>query len=667
MTRAFYLTSGAETTYVLFDGPPESTDDPRVSDAAAPTASDTAPIGAPPSASDTAIPTPTIPRRSGPAVGVLLCPLFGNDDLCAYRARRAWAKTLATAGHPTLRIDLPSTGDSSGGPHDLGRVDAWTDALVTAAGWLRGAGGCSRVTAIGIGLGGLLAYRAAALGAPIDDLVLWSVPARGRAFVRELRVLSQMETSRKREHGREMDGEENARPLSERAPASAGESGQPLSEEALCSGGFVMSAETVAALEALDLTKFALPGAAARRVLMLERDGLEIDKRLRAALEESGAQVSTAPGPGYGAMIAPPQQSRSPTEVFASVGAWLAGGPTESAIAAPATAPTVSKALDLELDGTHVREVPLRIPHRDGQLVGVLTEPDGTAQFCAILLNAGALRHIGPNRMWVETARRWAAQGVSTLRIDLAGIGDADGDADALARNAGFYISDYIDQTQDVLAALAARDLSERFVLTGLCSGAYWAFHTALQDERVRGAFLVNPRVLFWDWSIAGVREARDARKALSMRTWRKLLRGQITRENIRTIAWAVGVVLASLPRRSLVSIRNHLAHNDELDRALERFDSTGAEILSVFTAEEPVLEELERGGGLQRMRGHPNVRVELITGLPAAHTLEPLPLQRAVNALLDDALVRLLEKGRNGGASASAAECERTEESAGQ
>jgi alpha/beta superfamily hydrolase len=31
--------------------------------------------------------------------------------------------------------------------------------------------------------------------------------------------------------------------------------------------------------------------------------------------------------------------------------------------------------------------------------------------------------------MWVEASRRWAALGVATLRIDLEGIGDADGDA----------------------------------------------------------------------------------------------------------------------------------------------------------------------------------------------------------------------------------------------
>jgi pimeloyl-ACP methyl ester carboxylesterase len=610
VSRAFYLTSGVERTYALFDDIPRLTGDLQVPIAASLDASNIAILSAP-------------PKRSVPTTGVLLCPLFGNDDLCAYRARREWAKTLAASGHPTLRIDLPSTGDSSGDPHDLERLEAWTEALSMAAGWLRGGAGCSRVTAIGIGLGGLLSFRAAAAGAPIDDLVLWSVPARGRTFVRQLRVLSQMETSR--------------------ATGVEEESAQILPPGALASGGFVMSAETVTALEALDLTKFELPGAASRRVLMLERDGLEVDRALHASLEQSGVNVTSAPGPGYGAMVAPPQQSRSPTEVFASVGAWLAHGSGDSAMPAPATAPGILEALDLTLDGTHIREVPLTIPHRDGEFVGILAEPDNAAQFCAVLLNAGALRHIGPNRMWVEIARRWAAQGVPTLRIDLAGIGDADGDAKALEHSAAFHVQGYIDQTREVLRALAARGLPTSFVLGGLCSGAYWAFHTALQDEHVRGVFLVNPRVLFWDWSIAGVREARDVRKALTLRTWRKLLRGQIKWENIRTVAWAISVALASLPKRSLAAIRNRGGRKDELDRALDRFDSTGAELLGVFTAEEPMLEELERGGGLRRMQARPNMRIELVGSPLAAHTLEPLPLQRAVNTLLDDALVRML------------------------
>ncbi len=591
-TRAFYLTQDQESTYALFDSP----------------------------------------QGAHNSLGVLLCPLFGNDDLCAYRARRQWAQTLAGAGYPTLRFDLPGSGDSAGGPHDPGRVEAWTRALAAAAGWLRTAGGSTRVAAIGIGLGGLLAYRAAAAGATIDDLVLWSVPVRGRTFVRQLRALSQLEASR-----------ETA--AQERDPA--------LEPGALASAGFVMSAETIAALEALDLTTLELPKGAARRVMLLERDGLEVDGRLRTVLERSGAEVTTASGRGYGAMVTPPQKSQPPTEVFATVARWLAAGATLASAApatpaAPAAVPVVTTdtTLELEVEGTRVRERPLAIPHGHGLLVGVLAEPEGEARYCAVLLNAGALRHIGPNRMWVEIARRWAARGVPTLRIDLAGIGDADGDAAALEEDEGFYVQRYVDQTNDVLAALAGQGLPTRFVLAGLCSGAYWAFQAALEDERVRGAFMINPRALFWDPSVDGVREARNVRKLLRLETWRKLVAGQIEGERIAAIARGVAVALASLPRRLRAYRRERRANDDELGRALARLDSSETELLGVFTAGEPVFEELQRDDGLERARAHANVRVESIPGPLTSHTLEPLALQRAVHALLDSALTRVLERG---------------------
>ena len=598
-TRAFYLTSGLEPVYALFDAP--ATPEARTGAA----------------------------RSTGAAaVGVLVCPLFGNDDLCAYRARREWARTLAGAGHPTLRIDLPGTGDSGGGPHDPGRLEAWTDAVATASGWLSEQPGCARVSAIGVGLGGLLSYRAASEGAAIDDLVLWSVPARGRTFVRQLRVLAQMEAS----SDTAADGDPTALP-----------------EGALASAGFFLSAETVAALEALDLTELVLPEAAGRRVLLLQRDGLDVDARLRATLELSGAEVTLASGPGYGRMVTPPQQSRPPIEVFAGVEAWLAASPAEPVRAPASPSPRIVTAgtLELTVDGTRVRETPLTIPHGEGRLVGVLAEPDNPAALCAVLLNAGALRHIGANRMWVETARRWAARGVPTLRVDLAGIGDADGDAGALEEDEGLYIPRYVGQTHEVLEALEARGLPARFVLAGLCSGAYWALHAALEDERVCGAFMINPRALFWDWTIGGLRDARNVRKALRPGTWRKLIEGQITVQRARTVGRGVTVALGSLPSRLLARRRARRAGGDQLDRALDRLQATDTRLLGVFTAAEPLLEELTRDGGLARMAARPNVAIITIPGPLTSHTLEPLPLQRAVNAALDAALERALGDAR--------------------
>jgi alpha-beta hydrolase superfamily lysophospholipase len=607
-TRAFYLTSGVEPVYALFDAGLHA--------------------GAAPGATSSS---------------VLLCPLFGNDDLCAYRARRAWARALAAAGHNTVRIDLPGSGDSAGGPRDPARGEAWTEALTNAACWLREETPQARVTAVGIGLGGLLAFNAAANGAPIDDLALWSVPARGRTLVRQMRVLGRMEASSARAEG----------------PAVVP------GEGALASAGFVLSDATVATLEALDLTKLELPHAARRRMLLLERDGLDVDARLLACLEASGAEVTVERGAGYGAMVAPPQLSRAPTDVFATVERWLknqgeanvapplpSSRPEAAAIGAgpvmavPQAGPFASRArtagcIEMTVDGAPVRETPITMRHGDCELFGILAEPEHAAPLCVVLLNAGALRHIGPGRMWVELARRWAALGVPTLRIDLAGIGDAGGDLELLREDEGFYVSSFVGETLTVLDALAARGLPERFVLAGLCSGAYWSLHAAMEDDRVAGAYMINPRALFWDWVIPRMRNARNMRKIVRAGTWQKLLRGDIKMHRMRAIASGVAITLRTMPARLAGDHSKRSSY--QLDLALDRLETTGAELLGIFTAEEPLLAELERDGRLARMERRQNVYIERIPGPSESHTLEPLPVQRAVHHALDRALARQL------------------------
>jgi len=569
-----------------------------------------------------------------PASAVLICPPFGNIEVCSYRPRRDWSRALAQDGHPTLRIDLPGTGDSDGGPGDPARLAAWVDGVTSAASWLHETSGCERVCALGIGLGGLVAYRAAAEGAELADLVLWAVPARGRTLVRELRALSGLEAS---------------------ASETREVGGQSLPEGFLASAGFVLSAETIAELEALDLTELTLPAETRRRILLLGRDGIPADARLRGALEVAAVTLEVAPGEGYGAMVSDPQRAQPPREVFARVSSWLADGDRADTDAPTPGGgePPVSGAehMDLTVDGVAVRETPQTFEQSFGQLFGVLSaprdRPESPAQECVVLLNAGAQRRIGPNRMWVEMARRWAARGTPTLRVDLAGIGDGDSDGTELVEDAGFYDVAFVDQVRAVLDDLVARGLPARFVLAGLCSGAYWSLHAALVDPRVVGAFMVNPKALFWDPRLDGVREARNLRKVQDPATWAKLLRGDITAQRVRTIGSGVGVAIGGLPARLSDRRRRRTGVQDDLARALEHLRNSGQQLLVAFTSQEPLLRELEADGRLQRLREAANVRVELVPIPLESHTLEPIPLQRAVHRVVDEALQRLTRSGR--------------------
>jgi alpha-beta hydrolase superfamily lysophospholipase len=582
-------------------------------------------------------------------VATLLCPPFGWDDMCSYRSRRDWAQRLARDGHPTLRLDLPGTGDSAGGPGDTRLMDTWTQAIATAAEWLQTECKCKWIAAIGIGLGGLLAWRSiVSFGAPIDDLILWAVPARGKTLVRELRAFSRLEVA-----GQQASNDATAH----------------IHSHSLSANGYALSAETVEALERLDLGELALPDATHRHVLALGRDKLPVDSALRNILEHSGAQLELAAGSGYGAMMIEPQESRPPLEVFDRVSSWLTQ--TRSTSGHVQETPNVAREpveitdiAALNVNGVPIRETPFTVNQPFGALFGILTEPCGaTAQLTAVLLNAGPQRRIGPNRMWVETARRWASQGVATARIDLAGLGDADGDALRFTDTAAFYTGEFVDQVRAVMNDLESRGLPGRFVLMGLCAGAFWSAHTALADERVVSVYLLNPRALVWDAWTSTARRVRAMRElALRGSTWRRVLRGEITlSKHIRTataiVERAIGAPLrmATLLRASLrdrttsKSAATQGPADDELDRLLDRLRNNETPVLMLFTGKEPLYRELQERGRLAQLERWPNLQL-MVSGTSAdTHTLAPVWLQQQVNELIDKQLGDEITLSRSG------------------
>jgi alpha-beta hydrolase superfamily lysophospholipase len=551
---------------------------------------------------------------------VLMCPPFGWEENCSYRARRRWAQALADAGYPTARIDLPGSGDSGGSPRDPDRFTAWVAAASGAAAWLRERTGSERVTAIGIGIGGTVAYCAAARGAPIDDLILWAVPGTGRALLRELKAFAGVVAAR--------------HPADQRGGAPGPDDDAELI-------GHVLSAETARSLEQLRLTDLELPDAGSRRVLMLARDGLNPDKRLRAHLEAAGATVAVADCGDYEKMIARPQQAESPLETISLSIAWLGEGPATARAAAAPRRPAQGDSMEFSHDGKPIRETPIELELSEGPTFGLLCEPlaGERAPVCGVLLNGGALRHTGPNRTSVELARRWAAQGVATVRVDMQGIGDAEGDERMLVSNAALYSQRSTADALGLLEQLAAHGLPDRFVMGGLCSAAYWALHTALKDERVVGALMINLYSFYWSEALVTERQTFEALGALREQGWRRVVRRDVRPDRL------MDAIRSMRPSR-IRSGSRHLveyAQREQIERDLDQLRDQGTEALLLLCHGEPLYDQLVRQRLTERLDRWPNLTLERIPSRD--HMFRALWLQEHVHASLDRALERTLAR----------------------
>src|SRR5262249_2906238 len=117
------------------------------------------------------------------------------------------------------------------------------------------------------------------------------------------------------------------------------------------------------------------------------------------------------------------------------------------------------------------------------ELFGIVSAPvSHTTQTNAgrkaiLLLNAGAVHHAGPNRMYVDLARRWAQLGHVVLRMDIAGIGDSTSRA-GKAENV-VYPPEALQDISSAIDYLRREWQAAEFHAIGLCSGAYHSFKAA--------------------------------------------------------------------------------------------------------------------------------------------------------------------------------------------
>src|SRR5581483_403725 len=287
------------------------------------------------------------------------------------------------------------------------------------------------------------------------------------------------------------------------------------------------------------------------------------------------------------------------------------------------------------IDGGGWSERPVVLDTPRGRLVAVACEPPAARRpgDWVLFLNSGRVRRIGPNRLVTSYARAWARLGVPSLRLDLGGIGDSDGEpADdevpADYDEAWYYRSRFDDDVRDTLDFLARDAAATRFAIIGLCSAATWALKAALVDERTAGAALVNPRVLLPDPRGRPLRAWARMRGTL-VRPWLwPGLRGQGVRTLVADAARGAGLAVTG---------RGDPAWQRELVLdALGRLRPRRTTLSMIFTAGDAGIEYLERhlGSGYRSVLEAHGVTFDVVAG--PDHTFRPLWSHAVLRGLLE-------------------------------
>jgi pimeloyl-ACP methyl ester carboxylesterase len=208
----------------------------------------------------------------------------------------------------------------------------------------------------------------------------------------------------------------------------------------------------------------------------------------------------------------------------------------------------------------------------------------------------------------------------------------------------------YVDQACTAMDALQERGMPPRFVLLGLCSGAYWSMYAALRDERVAGVVMLNPRTLIWDEWVYARRRTRELREQMRQGSnWRRVLRGEITLARHLETAHALASRAADAPRRARQRLssseRARGAGADPVDALFDSLRDRDQRVLLVLSGREPLREDFEASGMFERAGRWPNLELTVVGTSADTHTLTPLWLQREVHALADVALERELQR----------------------
>lgn len=392
-----------------------------------------------------------IPAGGRARGGIVICPPLGKEHVDTYRGLKLLAQELCGRGFAVLRFDYRGTGDSAGPVGSDTALTDYRDSIRDAVGYLR-ASGVARVGLIGLRMGAMLAAGVARDIEGLAAVVLWDPVVDGRRYLREQRALYKI---------------------------TVGEDAVDVHRESIL--GTTFSPES-----ALTLKTMRMPESLGVAVptFVVTRSEWAAEPKIKALVDSMDCESASVGGqPEYVEPVT--FVVKIPVSTLVLIADWLHR-------AMPDGDDPVVPAIRRQAEVAHLPDGRAIVETLDelgpNRLFAIRTALRGAAVDTPTLLihNTACEHRVGSGRVWTDTAREFAGDGLAAVRYDRRGTGDTGW---ATADFATIYSTESNVDVRDAMAATGVP--AERLMMTGICSGA-WNSAIGAMKYGARAVVLVN-------------------------------------------------------------------------------------------------------------------------------------------------------------------------------
>jgi alpha/beta superfamily hydrolase len=410
---------------------------------------------------------------------VLICPPVGHEFVNSYRGLRHLADGFAEKGVTTFRMEYQGVGDSSGLDTDPDRLDKWLASIEQTVKFIKEKRSIQKISLLGLRMGATLA-SIVSNKIEIENLICWVPVVEGKRYIREMLALQKT--------GENADLDVDSTTLE--------------------GGGFLITRETMNELLSISLTNIT-PNA--KHVFLFNTDDLPIPNQLIEAWSNQNFPFTHKTLSGYASMMATPHNSKVPYHAIEEITSIKIFGNEldknlfldlknfqQTRFDCYTYATSAKESMDAG-GGFPITEILCQIPNTP--LFGIFSLPllrDTESKPTVLLLNAGSVHRMGPNRNYVYITRELLSLGFKVFRLDFLGLGDSVNPN--LEKENDPYMPEALDNIKQTICFLKENHKVNDVILMGVCSGAYSAFQFALhENEEVAHEILpINPLTFYW-------------------------------------------------------------------------------------------------------------------------------------------------------------------------